>query len=87
VIFLLASTIAAAAGRSFGASVWTAVWTALFGTSLVFAIRMAEALRWYRIDGRLLPDGEVGSFFVGVNIRDAIFWILMFVPAWGLPSG
>jgi hypothetical protein len=86
VIFFLTSAIAAGAGRSFGVGVRAATWTAVLATSLVFAIWTAEALRWYRIDARLLLDGETGEQF-GTNITDAVFWTLLFVTIWGLPTG
>ncbi len=86
VILFFGSAIAAMREGSFRAGVQAAVWTALLGTLLVFVIYFPEVLGWHRLEGRLLLDGETG-YPVGVNLRDAIVWILVWLPIWGLPFG
>ncbi|MGW6903561.1 hypothetical protein [Streptomyces sp. NPDC054940] len=83
VISFLGSAVAAAARRSFRAGVQTTVWTTLTGTLLVFACWLVEAVRLHRAEGALLLDGET-LYPVGTNVTDAVFWVLVFVPAWGL---
>jgi hypothetical protein len=85
VVFFAGSAVAAAAEGSFRAGVQAAVWTALVGTLLVFVIGLPEALHWYRVDGRLLLDGERGYAF-GESLGSAI-WMLVLIPVWGLPFG
>jgi hypothetical protein len=85
-VFFLGSVIAAAVGRSLRVGVQAAVWTALQAGLLLFAVWLVEAVRWYRIGGSLLLDGEDGHP-LGVNLNDAVFWVLVFIPAWALPFG
>jgi hypothetical protein len=68
-VFFLGSAIAAAVGRSLRVGVQAAVWTAVQAYLLLFAVWLVEAVRWYRIDGSLLLDGDAGS--IGVNLGDA----------------
>ncbi|MFI5551852.1 hypothetical protein [Streptomyces sp. NPDC051738] len=82
-ISFLGSAVAAAVRRSFRAGVQTTVWTTLTGTLLVFSCWLVEAVRLYRAEGALLLDGET-LYPVGANVTDAVFWVLVFVPAWGL---
>jgi hypothetical protein len=63
-----------------------AVWTALQAGLLIFVVWLVEAARWYRIDGSLLLDGD-GAPAIGVNLSDAHFWVLVFIPVWALPFG
>lgn len=84
-IFFLGSAIAATVRRSLRVGVQAAVWTAVQAGLLLFAVWLVEAVRWYRIDGSLLLDGDGGS--IGVNLSDAVFWVLVFIPVWALPFG
>lgn len=61
----------------------TTVWTTLTGPLLVFSCWLVEAVRLHRAEGALLLDGET-LYPVGANVTDAVFWVLVFVPAWGL---
>ncbi|MGP4008348.1 hypothetical protein [Streptomyces sp. 4N124] len=83
VVSFTGSTITAALRRSFRTGIQTTAWTALLAALLLFVVWLAEALHWYGVDGRLLLDGETG-YPVGVNVKDAVFWVLVFVPVWGL---
>jgi hypothetical protein len=84
-VFFLGSAIAAAVGRSLRVGVQAAVWTAVQACLLLFAVWLVEAVRWYRIDGSLLLDGDAGS--IGVNLGDAVFWVMVFIPVSALPFG
>jgi hypothetical protein len=81
-----ARLLATAAGRSLRVGVQAAVWTALQAALLLFAVWLVEAVRWYHIGGSLLLDGE-GGHPIGVNLGDAVFWVLVFIPVWALPFG
>jgi hypothetical protein len=83
-IFFLASTVAAAVGRSFRTGVQTAVWTALIGTLLIFAIWIPESIYRYGIDAGLLLDGDDAP--IGENLADAIFFLIA-IPVLGFPFG
>jgi hypothetical protein len=85
VSLFLGSVIAAAVGRSFRVGMQAAVWTALQAGLLLFAAWLVEAVRWYRVHAGLLLDGDGAP--VGVNLGDAVFWVLVFIPAWALPFG
>jgi hypothetical protein len=84
-IFFLGSAIAAAAGRSLRVGVQAVVWAALQADLLLFAVWLVEAVHRYRIDGNLLLDGDAAP--IGVNLSDAVFWVLVFIPVWALPFG
>lgn len=64
---------------SFRIGVQAAVWTAVLGTLLTFVIYLPEAVRWHRLEGRMLFDGEAG-YPVAVNLADAVGWILVWLP-------
>ncbi|MGW1885008.1 hypothetical protein [Streptomyces sp. NPDC001970] len=84
-VAFLGSAAVAAAGRSFPAGVQAAVWTVSVGTLLLFSGWLVEAVRWYGIDAGLFLDEATAP--IGVNVKDAVFWVLVLVPAWGLPFG
>ncbi|MFC5213384.1 hypothetical protein [Streptomyces coerulescens] len=83
VLSFLGSAVAAAVRRSFRTGVQTTVWTTVTGTLLVFACWLVEGLHRFRVEGALLLDGET-RYPVGTNVTDAVFWVLVFVPVWGL---
>lgn len=90
--FFLAGAVTAAVRRSLRPGVQAVLWTAVVGVLLLFVVFMAESLRRNHPDAsafssgeHLLLDGDFGP--LGTNLKDAVFWILVFVPAWGLPFG
>jgi hypothetical protein len=84
-ILFCASAMAAAIDRSFRSGVQAAVWATLFGTLMVVALTMPEAMHRFELDGRTLGDGESG-YPIGVNLS-GILWNLIQIPLVGLPFG
>jgi hypothetical protein len=86
VVILVGATVAAAAGRSFGAGVRASAWAIALATPLLVAAWLAEAPRWYaQVGGQLLDaDGGLG---MGANLGDAVWWALVVLVLWGLPFG
>jgi hypothetical protein len=73
--------------ESFRSGIQTAVWGVSAGTLLTFALWLlgtARRLPW--TSGVVYEDGFVPNT-MAANLRDAIFWRLIWVPAWGLPFG
>ena len=61
-------------------------WPTVLGGLLIVVAWLAEAPRWYRQVGGLLLDGE-GGVGMGANLGDAIWWTLIVVVLWALPTG
>jgi hypothetical protein len=77
---------AVASGRSFRAGVQAALWAVVIGALATFVLWMPEALYRYGVDAGQLLDGEDGLPFDN-NLHYAIWWCLLWLPAWGLPFG
>ena len=86
VVQFAGAALAARVARSLRAGLQAAAWITLLGAPLLFLVWLPEAVRWYHRGAGLLLDGESDAL-IGVNLRDAVFWVLVFVPAWTLPFG
>jgi hypothetical protein len=81
------SVMVAAVGRSFRAGVQAAVWTTLLSSLAVYAVGLAEAIRWYQLKSSLIFAGDgVPLWAAGENLR-GFAWGLVLLPFWWLPFG
>jgi hypothetical protein len=85
-VVLTGSAAAAAVGRSFRSGLWACAWATLLSAPLLIAAWLVEALRWHRLGRGMLLDGD-GPLAVGANLRDAVWWSLVFLVLWALPLG
>jgi hypothetical protein len=86
VALFMASLFVAAADRSFWAGLQAAVWTGVATCLLSFAVYVIEAFRYYQA-GIHPIDGDPTSGPTGVELHEAIVWVLGVIPVWALPFG
>jgi hypothetical protein len=86
-MIFVGSAAAAALGGSRSAGVQAAVWAAVFGSLVIFAVALLEAVRWYQLETSLIlaADG-IPLEAVGENLRN-FTWGLILLPVWWLPFG
>jgi hypothetical protein len=85
-IFVTALVLSAVR-RSVWAGLQVAVWTALLASLAFYAIAVSEAVLWYQDDSSLILAGDaVGPEFIGENIRN-FTWFLILFPYFWMPFG
>jgi hypothetical protein len=84
-VYVVVSVLVAAVRRSFRAGVQATVWTTVAGALTLFVLWLAEAVRWHQLGAGMLLDADNAP--MGANVKDAVFWVLVFLPVWGAPFG